>query len=444
MSGVPRLLCLLLVTAACVPSRAAMYGPVDRDLERRLGIDVAWHDGVDARVPDAVATLLAQPLDLDAALRIAMAQNQRLQAAFDELGVAAGAIAEATVLPPTEVDLAYKRGDGHDELEIEVVQDLLDLLTIGKRRGIAGAERAAAQARATAAAVELAMQVEMAFYDAVAAQQELELRTTAFEAADAALELSQRMHDAGNTTDLALARDREAREQASVDVAHAEVALAEAREALNAQLGLSGEPAWTTVEQLPEIPDTAPALDGLEDDAVSESLELAALRAEADAAGGRAGQARLRTVLPTFGAGVAVSRRAHEGWEAGPAVRLGLPIFDQQQGPRARAKAEQRRARHLAAATEVDLRAQARAARKTALAAHGEALKLRDTILPLRHEILDELVRHYNAMNASTFELLEAKHDLVDAGSQYIEALRRYWTAIARTEALRRGAGGEP
>src|SRR5689334_9448279 len=110
----PRLLCLVILTAACVPSRASMYGPVDRDLARRLGLDVDWHDGVDARVPGAVASLLEQPLDLDAALRIAMAQNHRLQAAFEELGIAASEIAEATVLPPTEVDLAYKRGaDDH-------------------------------------------------------------------------------------------------------------------------------------------------------------------------------------------------------------------------------------------------------------------------------------------------------------------------------------------
>ena len=60
-------------------------------------------------------------------------------------------------------------------------------------------------------------------------------------------------------------------------------------------------------------------------------------------------------------------------------------------------------------------------------------------ILPLRNEILDQLVRQYNAMNASTFELLEAKRDLVDAGSQYIDALRRYWKATARVKALRRG-----
>jgi outer membrane protein TolC len=283
------------------------------------------------------------------------------------------------------------------------------------------------------------MHVEIAFYDVLAAQQELELRRTAFDAASAAAELAERLHDAGTITDLAYARERDHREQARVDVARAEVAVEEAREALNAQLGLSGEQTgWTTVERLPDVPDAAPELDDLEQVAVGESLELAALRAEADAASGRVGQARLRAILPTVGAGVALSTD-HGEWHAGPALRLGLPIFDQNQGPRARAKSDLRRVRHLVTATAVELRAQARAARQVALEAHDEAIHIRDVILPLRDEILDELVLQYNAMNASTFELLEAKRELVDAGSQYIDAIRRYWVATARASALRRG-----
>jgi cobalt-zinc-cadmium efflux system outer membrane protein len=432
----------VLMVGGCVPSHSTMFGPVDRDLERRLGLDVAWQTDVDPRVPEAVAALLDEPLDVDAALRIAMAQNRHLRAAFAELGVAAAGLAEATVLPPTEVDIDHKFGISGDgsETEIEVVQDVLELLQIGQRRGVARSEIAAARARATAAAVDLAMDVEVAFYDVVAAQQELELRQTAFDAASAAAELTERMHAAGNTTDLALVRDRDQREQARVDLARAEVAVVEEREALNAALGLSGEDtSWTVATRLPEVPRDAPALDDLEQDAVAQSLDLVALRADAETAAGMVGLARLRAVLPGVGAGVAASRRDGGDWEVGPVLQVSLPIFDQQQGPRAKANAELRRTRHEITGTAVDLRAAARAARAVALEAHDEAVHIKDVILPLRNEILDQLVRQYNAMNASTFELLEAKRDLVDAGSQYIDALRRYWKATARVKALRRG-----
>ena len=439
-----RLALATLALVACVPSRAAMYGPVDRDLQRRLGVAVPWQSGsTDPRVPAAVAALLREPLDLDAALRIAMAHNRHLQANFEELGIAAAGIAEATVLPATEIDLNHKfalDGSG-SETEVEVVQDVLDLLQIGQRRGIARAEIAAARARATASAIDLAMDVEVAYYGVVAATQEVELRQTAFDAATASAELTERMRAAGNTAQLALVRDRDRREQTRIDLARAEVELIERREDLNALLGLSGkDTAWTVAEKrLPEVPAEVPELDTLEQDAVTESLELTALRGDAEAASRRVGRARLRAFFPGLGAGVAISRRDGGDWEAGPALRIALPIFDQQQGPRAQANAELRRARQELTATAVDLRAEARAAREVALGSHDEARHIKDVILPLRNEILDQLVRQYNAMNASTFELLEAKRELVDAGSQYIDALRRYWTAMARVKALRRG-----
>lgn len=433
-----------LLLAACTPSRPAVYSPVDRDLQQRLGVAVDWRgDGTDPRVPAAVAALLKQPLDVDGAVRIALAQNRHLQADLEDLGVAAADLAAATVLPPAEVDIDHKYAlDGSgSETELEAVQDVLDLLTVGQRRGIAKAQLAAARARATAAAIELAMEVEVAFQDAVAAEQERGLRRTAFDAASASADLTERMRAAGNTTMLAVVRDRDAREQTRIDLARAETTIAVRREALNRLLGLSGDDTrWSLAsDRLPDVPADPPPLDDLEQVAVAESLDLRALRADAEAAAGQVGQARLHAVLPSLGAGVAAARREGGDWQVGPVIRFGLPIFDQQQGPRARAHSDLRRARQSLTATAVDVRAEARAAREVALAAHAEARHLKDVILPLDNQVLDELVAQYNAMNASTFELLTAKRDLVDAGSQYIEAERRYWTAMARTRALRRG-----
>ena len=61
-------------------------------------------------------------------------------------------------------------------------------------------------------------------------------------------------------------------------------------------------------------------------------------------------------------------------------------------------------------------------------------------IVPQRQRILDETLKQYNAMNASTFELLIARRDLVDAGRQYIDSLRRFWRASADARSLARGA----
>ena len=194
-------------TTACVPSRRSVFGPVERDVAQRVGVTPRWGD---EQIPAAITALLAQPLDRDAAVRIALASNRRLQATYDELGIAAGDIASATVLAPTEVDLQSKGHDG-GELEIEVIQDILDLLQLPQRRGAASAQLAAARARAIAATVMLVASVERAVVDVAAAQQDLELRQTAFDAASASADIVERMRAAGNAPELALVRGLDAR-----------------------------------------------------------------------------------------------------------------------------------------------------------------------------------------------------------------------------------------
>lgn len=400
-----------------------------------------WNADADGRISAAVTALLKQPLDRDAAVRIALAQNRRLQAEYEKLGVAGAAIAEATVLAPADVDVAYMFATegGSAEIEIDVTQDVLGLLQIGQRRGAASAELAAARARATATTIDLVARVELAFFEHAAAVQQLELRQTAFDAANASALIAERMHGAGNIPDLGLARERAQRERTRIALSRAQTEVELTREGLNNEMGLSGnDTTWSAKPQLPEVPEKTPALDALERDAVAASLDIAAVRAEAEAAARRLGIARLRSVLPSLGVGIS-SDRLEGRWDVGPAVRVGIPLFNQQQGPRARANADLRRARNEAVATAVELRTFVRATRQRVLQAHAEARHVFTVLLPLQQRVLDETVKQYNAMNASTFELLIARRDLVEVGSRYIDAVRRYWRADAEARALARG-----
>jgi outer membrane protein, heavy metal efflux system len=432
----------LILAAGCVPSRTSVFDPVDREIERRVGVSAAWHENADPRAPAAVASLLQKPLDRDSVVRIALATNRRLQAQYDQLGIAASDIAAATVLAPLEVDLEAKMSRGGDvhEVEVDVTQDILDLIQLSQRRGVARAGLDAARARAVAATVELVARAERAYLDIVAAQQELELRQTAFDAAAASADIAERQFAAGNIAEVALIRERDQREQARIDLGRAQVEAEARREPLNDVLGLSGaETKWTIETRLAELPAEMPALDAIERNAIASSLDIAALRAEAEAAAGRLGIARLRSWLPELGVGIAADHKDGE-WDAGPAISIGIPLFNQQQGPRARANAELRRSRNEAIATGVEVRARAREVRQRVLGAYAEARHLRDVVLPQRQRLVNETLRQYNAMNASTFELLSSRRDLVDAGRQYIDAMRRFWRASADARALARGA----
>ncbi len=405
------LLCLL--AASCAPTPSQLRRPVDRDLAQRMG------GPVDTAMTTSIAAMLDKPLDRAGAVKIALANNARMRAAFDELGIAGGDIATAAALGPFHVEIMQRFGHGGlYEFELDAIQGVIGLITSPRRRAAAVANLAAAQANATATALRLVARVEIAFDALIAAQQELELRRTAFDAADAAATIRERMHAAGNTSDLAQARDRDAREQARIDVARAEADIEIKREELNALLGLSGElTKWTATGMLAELPTAAPALDDLEQAAVDASLDLTIGRERVTGATNTVGAERVRAWLPDLGVGVSVVNHG-AGVEVGPAFSIGIPLFDQRSGDRARARAQLAAAESNLVATGVELRADARAARIAALSAYQEARHLRDVILPLRQQIVDQTLLHYNAMDADPFELIVARRQLADAGHQ--------------------------
>ena len=70
-----------------------------------------------------------------------------------------------------------------------------------------------------------------------------------------AFEVAQRLHDAGNITDLDLARERALLEEAKLQLRAAEIAVRQSREHLNTLMGLWGQQtAWHIDKRLPDLP----------------------------------------------------------------------------------------------------------------------------------------------------------------------------------------------
>lgn len=438
---------LLLCLVACAPSRSALFEPVADDLRSRTGLEVAWRGDDSVRPPElrrAIDQALARPLDADRAARVALLARPAVQAAFAELGASAADLAGAVAPARVDLELELRRatgdGDSSTELELSALTDVLDLLALPARRGAARAGVEAARARATRTAIDVAAEARTALYRAIAAEQVLAMRRSAHQAATASRELARRLRASGNNTPLALAQEEALYEQSRLDLASAEAARAEVREGLIAALGLFGqETGFTTIDQLPEPPDLPSDLERLEATAVAQSLELADLRAQAEAAARSVGVARWRALLPGLGAGVS-AQHDDAGWSVGPAFSLSVPLLDWGQGERGRAWADLRRARHLYADSAIRVRAAARAGARRLMAARQRAVHLRDVIVPLRKRIADATLLQYNAMQSSPFELVAARQTEIEARRQEVEALRDAW--IASTEVDRIRAGG--
>jgi len=424
-----RLSLLALALAACAPSVGAVQAPVDRMIYDRIGVGVG----------DDSAIRLARPITRADAVVIAVAHHPRAAAARAALGIAAGELGRRRGLGHTELELEARLTGDAPALDVAVVHDVVELITAAPRRAAGEAQLAAAQARAASELLTLAARAELAWLDAAAAVAQRALAQDAFDTLAAAAELTERIAASGGTTELARARAASARALARAEVGRAEAAVAQARIALDDALGLSGDATgWALGDGLPALPPAPPALDDLEADAVAHSLAVVAAGAERRAAAGDARAAAIAAWLPGLAIG-AVGERDGDGWRVGPALRIGVPLWSGDAGAAAAARARTAVARAHAAAVEVELRAAARAARVEALAAYQEARQLGDEVVPLTRHVVAELIRHYNAMNASPFELLAARRDQALAEQAALAARLRLARAEVVVAALRHG-----
>ena len=423
-----------------------------RDVTERTGHDIRWNQGsaADAEVRLAVGRLLEADLTADQAVQIALLNNRRLQATYESLGVAQANLVQAGLLKNPIFDASYRFADGgggDGVLEMRVVQDFVDILLIPMRKRLAEAELRRAQLVITGAAMDLAYQVRVTFVRLVTAQQAAAMWRTTMEAAEAAFDVAQRLHDAGNMTDLDLSTQRASYEQAKLDLAAAEMGVLENREQLNALMGLWGQDTtWHTAMELPAIPAEELDLDDLEKRAVARSLDLAMARQDVETAAAAIGLNVLATVFHSIEVGAHAERDPGDLWEAGPALVAPIPLFDQGQASSAAGKAEVRRRWDQYVALAVEVRAATRAARNRLVYVRPQALYYQQVMLPLRRQITAQTLLQYNAMQLGVFELLVTKQQEIDAGRRALEATRDYWIARSQMELILNGRmpTGEP
>lgn len=432
------------LVGGCAVPRESGFPDVRQNVEGRLGKRVHWNQGTpeDQTVAAEVRTLMEQPLTVDQAVQIALLNNRNLQATYEELAIAQADVVQAGLLSNPVFEGEFKIHEATKNLAFEggITQDFIDILQIPLRKRLAEGAFEAAKLRVTGEVIELATQTRAMFFAVQADQQLLELRRTVLEAADASYEVSKALHAAGNIPLVELVQERAQYEQAKIAFATAEAAMLADRERLSVLLGLWGtQSAWRIEDRLPDPPPDELPLDDLERRAVQNSLDLVLVRQQVTIAGRELGLARPFALLPEGDAGVAAEHEEEEGWSIGPSIGLPIPLFDRGQARVASAQAGVRQAQQRYAALAVQLRAEARAAAIRLRTARDRARYYREVILPVAEQVLEQTQLQYNAMLVGVFELLQARQQQVEAGTGYIEALREYWVARSRVEALLAG-----
>ena len=459
----PRLLLLALaaVAAGCATVQPQdAFADVEGTLADRTAARVVWATDAaeDAAAREAVAALLADSLTADAAVQVALLNNPRLQATYEDLGIAQADLVQAGLFsnPVFGGRSLWPFEGGAPELGVNVALEFLDVFAIPLRRRVARSAYAAAQYRVAAAVLDLSARTRAAYIDTQADAARLAARRAVAANARAGYTAQRLLREAGNVPSVNVLAEQSLYEQARLDAVMAEGAAAESRLALARLLGVTATD-LQMAGPLPPVPEAAGPyvrvvqgegpldvvvdVGAIERRAVEASLALQAARADIEAAAHAAGLADLEGLVPEIEIGGEAERDDGE-WKAGPEVGLVLPLFDQGQARGAAARSAVRRARALYTATAVDVRIAARTLAQRLATARRAALHYQRTVLPLRAELAAQTVRQYNAMQTGVFGVLEAQRQEAEAVRLYFDALAAYWTTRSDLDLLL--AGGLP
>ena len=441
----------LSILAGCASvSKEMAFNKVQQQVDERIGFPIHWNVNTDSADAAAQVTkdLLSQPLVADNAVQIALLNNRRLQATYEDLGIAYAAVVEAgspsnpafhggaTFGLPQDPMTAHP---AHDSYVFEIEMDFLSLLYGSMRKSAAKSEFEIAKLRVTAAVMDLAGKTRRAFYRVQSEQQMLEMFQQVVLATQAGYEFANELYKAGNIPEIDLLLQRTLHEGAKLALAAAEATLAESREQLNQLMGVWGsQTAWTVENQLPDLPTEPMNFDNVEKVAIENSIDLAIARGEILSIGQQLGVEKATSLVPHLDIGPELEQE--EGaWAAGPVLGFEIPLFDRKQGQRAAAAAELRRRQEEYHALAVEIRSAVRAAQRRLLAARQTALAYQNEILPLQEKILEQVQLQYNAMQIGTPRLLLAKQQQIDAGRDFIQALYNYHVARATLDQILNG-----
>jgi outer membrane protein TolC len=288
--------------------------------------------------------------------------------------------------------------------------------------------------------------VRLAFYEAQAARQDVEVLHVLANAASSSRQLVQSLHDAGNVSDLDLDVERAFEAETELRVTEAESKAQAALGKLRMWMALSPDAGELRVaKQLPApSADEAPLAD-LTTRALERSLSLQVIDRAHVALDERASAASVNGYLPELRAGAAFERNEGE-WEIGPTASLSVPLFDRGQGERGVLLAESRGLEYERQLREQELRTALATTRARLTAAAAIVRNYGETLLPLRKRIVEQTLLHYNAMDLGVQQLVTAKSEQLEAERAYIAALHGYWVLKARLDHLIAGGSvsGEP
>jgi outer membrane protein TolC len=426
--------CVLLLAGCATFSEDGRFGAVAEIASRHTGQEARWArtagevDALDRRV----AELLAQPLTADSAVQVALLNNRGLQATYQELGIAEADLVQASRLPNPGFSFARLKRGHEVEYERTFSFDLGHLIALPFAAQMEGRRVEAIQRSVAMEMLQVASEARKAFYNAVAAEQNVRYMLDVKATADAGAELARRLAQAGNINKLQQAREHGFFSEAALNLARAQQVRTAARERLARALGLWGAQLdYALPERLPDLPQEPADQPDIEQLAMAQRLDVQSARLHLESTAKHLGLSKATRFVNVLEVGYEYNTSNEEPTQRGWEVSVEIPLFDFGTARIARAEAVYMQWVHRAAKVAVDARSEVREAYDRYRSAYDIARHYRDDIVPTARRISDENLLRYNGMLIGVFDLLGDARAQIGAVAGSIEALRDFWVARA-------------
>jgi len=392
-----------------------------------------------AAITSPASAQQGQTLTLDDAITAAIDSDPGLQAANAGVDAASGGLRQARVRPNPMLGVEVENFNGPGELRgfdgAETTFTLSQEVELGGRRRarirVADLELHGAELDRVVRGLDLVRDVHVAYYDALAAQELVEIERERVVTAEALNTSVARRVGAARDPLMAGARAEAALAEARIALARAQADALTARQQLASLTGLPEAFVLVAADLgLPEIINHDHALS-------EEAPDVARALAERERA---AANVRLERSLGYASPDLTIGYRRFEdrdgegAFVAGFSIPLG--VFNQNRGAVDRAQAEARRA-------ELELEARRRAiAREFAslqreIATDAEAIRrIESDVIPQAERALNLAREGYDRGAFSYLDVLDAQRSLTDARQRRIDTLRSYHTNEATLDRL--------
>ncbi len=387
-----------------------------------------------------VQELLQKELDVESAVQIALLSNKGLQASLFELGISEADVVQAGRLPNPKFSMLYARHNGDYKIEQALTFNIFSLLTMPKMLEIERLNFENAKQQAALDVLKLAYQTRLAYFNAVAANEQVTYSAQVLESAEASAEMARRMVKAGNWNQLELAREQGFYADAKQDTLAAKQKQIAAHESLIRLLGISVNQ-LAIQQRLPDLPKSITESTQFQQEAFEQRLDLQAARSRVDALAKQLGLTKATSVINVLELGPArvLEGRRGDSYKKGVDISFELPLFDWGGAKVARAEATYMQGVNRAAYIANNAQSEIRQAYSHYSTSYDIARQYHDEIVPLRKKVLDEKLLRYNGMLISPFELFADARAQVASVKTYIEKLNEFWLADTELQMTRIG-----